>query len=180
MNSTVENLIFLDLETTGLSVVQDRIIEIGILPVDVNLRPLHEGWSAVITPTGYDLKRLNSVVLEMHTKNGLLAALEKEAIGILEATRQAIHYCEQFAVRGQLPLAGSTIHFDRGFLDRYMPGLDKWFHYRNADISSLKELWRRWFPDAGEPPKTGAHRALPDCYDSVAQALWYKQRLRVA
>lgn len=173
-----DNLIVLDLETTGLSATQDRIIEIGMLPVTADLEILDEGWSVVVTPTGVDMEALHPVVQKMHTENGLLKELANgESVGILEATRQAIHYAERFTVRGQSPLMGSTIHFDRKFLERYMPGLDKWFHYRCADVSSVKEFFKRWFPGAGEPPKVNAHRALPDCRESLAEARWYKSHL---
>ncbi len=176
-----QNLIFLDLETTGLKPVsQNRILEIGILPVDGNLEPLNAGWSALVHPQGYNLDHLNDKVREMHTENGLLEDLENrkgETLGLLETAHRAIRYCEQFGVRGQMPMAGSSLRFDREYLHRYMPGLDNWFHYRIVDVSSLKETWKRWFPELGEPPKTKGHRALEDCYASLEEYKWYRDRL---
>lgn len=177
---TESNLIICDLETTGLRSQIERIIEIALLPVNANLEPLDVGWSTVVKLEYYNPAWMNKTVREMHTKNGLLADLEAgKGVDILDVTHSALQYCERFGVRGQLPLCGSSIHFDRKFLEKYMPSLDNWFHYRNADISSLKELWKRWFPEAGVPPKEKAHRALDDCYATLEEAKWYKQRLRV-
>ena len=192
------NLVFVDLETSGLDPKQDVILEIAALPVDQNLEILHEGWSAVVQPllpgktwSSYEntdphwalaqhQKAMNETVLEMHTENGLFKDLEEgKGIGLQAAMREFLRYSEQFVPHGQTPLAGSSVHFDRKFLERYMSPVDKFFHYRIADVSSVKEFWRRWYPEAGEPPKVKAHRALADCYASVAEARWYKDRLKV-
>lgn len=179
MDNLTTNLVFLDLETTGLSATQDRIIEIAMLPVNCNLELLDQGWSCVVDPARFDLSTLNPTVQAMHTENGLLDELKNEAgIPLHEAAMAAVKYAQKFVIRGQSPLAGSTIHFDRGFLNRYMPVVDKFFHYRNADVSSLKEFWKRWYPEAGEPPKVKAHRALADCFASVAEAKWYHEHLQ--
>lgn len=173
------NLLFLDLETEGLDPAYDRIIEIAILPVDANLEPLDAGWSQVILHQGFDSSRLNKTVSDMHTKNGLLKEIANgEGISLFDAIKEAVTYCNKYGTRGQLPMAGSSIHFDRKFLSKYAPLLDSWFHYRCADVSSIKEYWKRWYPEHGEPPKQNAHRALADCYASVAEALWYKSRLQ--
>lgn len=175
------NLIFIDLETTGLKPVSvHRILEIGIVPVDRNLERLDSGWSALINPGDYDFNNLNDVVKEMHTENGLLEDLRvRELTSLHEASKQAIDYCEKYGIRGQIPVAGSTVWFDRGFMEAYMPSLNNWFHYRIVDVSSMKETWKRWYPDSGEPPKQNAHRALEDCYASIEELKWYRDRLQL-
>lgn len=173
------NMIFLDLETTGLHAATDQILEIGILPVDVNLEPLDVGWSSLV----YSSIRYTSwveAVQEMHVESGLWQDLQTagyDAPDVSQVAREAIAYCEKFAERNELPLSGSSIEFDRKFLEISMPKLNNWFHYRNANASSMKEFFRRWFPDMPEHPKSKNHRALQDCYDSVSQAKWYKDRL---
>lgn len=197
------NLVFVDIESTGLDSSRDVILEIAALPVDANLQILDGGWSTVVNPvlpsrrwddtTGewgtyhpeWVLKQLqrtmNDVVLDMHSSNGLFAAIEAgEGMSLQLAATNFIRYAEQFVPHGETPLAGSSVHFDRRFLERHMPTVDKFFHYRIADVSSIKEFWRRWFPEAGEPPKVKAHRALDDCYESVNEARWYKERLQIA
>lgn len=172
---SVDNLCFVDLETTGLVETQDRIVEIGIIPVDPQLNPLDAGWSCLVWPEGYDLATLNDVVKEMHTENGLLQELsEGRALGVREAEKQAIRYVEQWVPRGQTPMAGSSISFDRKFLRRYMPGFDGWFHYRDANVSSVKEFWKRWYGFEAPKPEKKGHRVLQDCEDSVAEAKFYK------
>lgn len=180
MTANNTNLLFVDLETTGLDANRDVILEIAALPVDQNLNVLHKGWSTVIShPTVAPLPTMNDLVKQMHTENGLLTEIASGGLGIQTAQRVFLGYAEQFCLHGQTPLAGSSVHFDRKFLAQYMPGVDKFFHYRIADVSVIKEFWKRWFPDAGEPPKVKAHRALADCYESVTEARWYRDRLRL-
>lgn len=172
------NLIFLDYETTGLIKSQDRIIEIGMLPVNRNLELLDEGWSVNVSLSGYNIQLLDPFVADMHTQNGLLKELaDGISVSLKDAEHEAVEYAARFVHRGQTPLAGSSIHFDRGFMDKYMPRLDSWFHYRIADVSSVKEFYRRWFPEGSEPPKVKAHRALADCYESLNEAKWYRDHL---
>jgi oligoribonuclease len=175
---SVENLCFVDLETTGLVESQDRILEMGIIPVDPQLNLLDEGWSCLVTPLGYDLDNLGEVVKAMHTENGLLEDLKSgKALGLREAETAAIRYVEKFVPRGQTPMAGSSISFDRKFTRRYMPGFDGWFHYRDANVSSVKEFWKRWFGQESPKPEKG-HRVLQDCMDSIAEARWYKDSVK--
>lgn len=170
------NMLFVDLETTGLKPVSvNRILEIGILPVNADLELLDEGWKTLVHPSGYNFDELGDTVRQMHTENGLLDDLKNlEPIGLQEATRRAINYCEQFGERQQMPVCGSSVRFDREYLERYMPGLDKWFHYRIIDVSTVKELWKRWFGEEAPKPEKKAHRVLDDCRASIEELRWYR------
>lgn len=169
-----DTLIFVDIETSGLDIQKDVILEVAALPVDGNLEPLDDGFSVVVWTHADDLT-LDPFVQEMHTQNGLLADLTN---GVWAETAQALllNYVGKFGQPGEIPMAGSTIRFDRNFLERDMPKFEDWFHYRCVDVSTVKELWLRWFPGRGEPPKVKAHRALPDCVESLEELRWYKQR----
>lgn len=169
-----DTLIFVDIETTGLEMHKDVILEIGCLAVDGNLDPLDDGLSVVLWTHEEDLE-IDPYVREMHTRNGLLAEVES-GMWQEEAEDQLLKYVRQFGQDGEIPMAGSSIHFDRKFLERDMPKFEDWFHYRCVDVSTVKELWLRWFPGRGEPPKVKAHRALPDCVESLEELRWYKQR----
>lgn len=174
------NLLFVDLETTGLKpVTSNRILEIGILPVNAELEPLDIGWKTLVDPGLYDFDKMGDVVRQMHTENGLFDDLKNcEVLGWQAATKRAIQYCEQFGERQQMPVCGSSVRFDREYLQEYMPALDNWFHYRIIDVSTLKELWKLWFgTEAPKPPKK-AHRVLEDCYASVAELNWYRTRIK--
>ena len=172
-----DNLIFVDIESTGLNPDSDVILEIAALPVSPDLETLDEGWSTVIHCPLIDPLKLDRVVTEMHTNNGLLAEVAVGGLGISAAQNAFLKYANEFVPYGETPLAGSSVHFDRLFLKKHMPAVDKFFHYRIADVSSVKEFWKRWFPEAGEPPKVKAHRALDDCHASVYEAKWYMERL---
>lgn len=173
-----DTLIFVDIETSGLSLQKDVVMEVAALPVDADLNPIDEGLSVVVWNHADDLD-LDPFVQEMHTGNGLLAAVDK-GMWIKEAEMILVDYVSHYGDRNQIPMAGSTIRFDRNFLERDMPKLEQWFHYRCVDVSTVKELFRRWFPGFGEPPKVKAHRALPDCYESVAELAWYKERIAMS
>lgn len=173
-----DTLVFLDLETTGLT-VSDRIIEIATLAVNGRtLEPLDEGFSTLVFCDPAILAHLNDTVRKMHTENGLLAELAAAgACGSGEVVRKVMTYLNQHGQPGQVPLAGSSVHFDRKFLAKQIPQVESWFHYRNFDVSTLKQEYRLRWPNAGEPPKFGGHRAMADCYDSIAEHVWYRERM---
>jgi oligoribonuclease len=180
MSKLQSNLVFIDLETTGLEASNNVILEIAALPVDSRMNILDDGWSTVIYyPTKELLPQMADVVEQMHHENGLFAEIAAGGSSLKQAQLDFIRYAEQFVPHGQTPIAGSTVEFDRRFLHRYMPEVDKFYHYRYADVSSVKEYWKRWFPEAGEPPKIKAHRALEDCRLSVGEAKWYMDRLGI-
>lgn len=175
-----DTLVFLDLETTGL-LDADRIIEIAALAVNGRtLEPLDEGFSTLVFCDPAILAHLNDIVREMHTANGLLAELALAgASGAGEVARKTMEYLNQHGQPGQVPLAGSSVHFDRKFLKRQYPQIESWFHYRNFDVSTIKQEYRLRFPNAGEPPKNGGHRAMADCHDSIAELAWYRERMKI-
>lgn len=175
-----DTLVVLDIETTGLT-TSDRIIEIGILPVNGRtLIPLDEGFSTLVFCDPAILAHLNNTVREMHTGNGLLAELAAAGpSGSGEVVRQIMTYLNHFGQPGQVPLAGSSVHFDRKFMVKQFPQIESWFHYRNFDISTLKQEYRLRWPNAGEPPRNGGHRALADCFDSLAELAWYRERMTI-
>lgn len=175
------NMIFVDIETTGLKPVStNRILEIGILPVTAKLEPLDMGWKTLVTSFGYDFDKMGDYVRQMHTENGLFDDMKNcEVLGMQEATRRAIAYCEQYGERQKMPVCGSSVRFDREYLQEYMPGLDNWFHYRIIDVSTLKELWKAWYGREAPKPEKKAHRVLEDCYASLEELKWYKARMDV-
>lgn len=175
---SADTLIFVDIETSGLDIHKDVIFEVAALPVNGNLEPLDEGFTVVVWSAEEELD-IDPFVKEMHTRNGLLAEIAT-GMWLEEASAMLVEYVERFADRNQIPMSGSSIHFDRKFLEQEMPKFEQWFHYRCIDVSTVKELWKRWFPGMGEPPKVKAHRALPDCYESVAELKWYKERIAMS
>lgn len=176
-----DTLVFLDLETTGLT-VSDRVIEIAAIAVNgPTLEPLDEGVSSLVFCDPAILAHLNDTVREMHTVNGLLAELASAGpSGSGEVVRKVMTYLNQHGQPGQVPLSGSTVHFDRKFLAKQFPQIESWFHYRNFDVSTIKQEYRLRWPDGGEPPKNGGHRAMADCHDSIAELAWYRERMSLA
>lgn len=178
MSLADEAIVILDLESTGLEVNRDKVIEVAVLPVDAQtLEPLHAGYSTAIHWAR--LPEMNDYVYDMHNSSGLLRDLDdaEKAMYPGPAETSIIKYLDEWADPDAIPMCGSSIHFDRKFLEQQMPNLEKWFHRRIEDISSLKNFWLRWFVQWGEPPKKKkAHRAIDDCYESLEELKWYYER----
>ena len=172
-----ENLVWLDLEMTGLDVRRHVIVEIAVLVTDASLTPLDDGIDLVVHQPPEALAEMDDFVLAMHTRSGLLPEIEASTPSLADAGAQALDY-----VRGHVdtprtaPLCGNSIGVDRRFLDAYLPELEEYLHYRSIDVSTLKELCRRWAPVTykGRPGKQETHRALLDVHDSIAELAYYR------
>ena len=167
---------------TGLDLTRDKLIEVAVLITDSELNVLDPGMDLVISADDADLEGMNEVVVEMHAKSGLTEQVRASTLTVAEAEQQLLAYIKQFVPdRRTAPLCGNSIGTDRGFLARDMPELDDHLHYRMVDVSSIKELARRWFPRVyfAQPPKGLAHRALADIIESVRELAYYRRTLFV-
>lgn len=182
VESRVEDspLVWMDLEMTGLDVEQHVIVEIACIVTDANLDPLDDGIDLVVHADVDALGYMDDFVRNMHTKSSLLPAIEKSDVTVADAQARVLEYVRKHVpVAGTAPLCGNSIGVDRRFLDRYMRELDAYLHYRNVDVSSLKELCRRWYPAIyrKRPGKAEHHRALDDVRESIAELRYYREHL---
>ena len=179
---SIENLVWIDCEMTGLDVEKDSLVEIAVLITDSDLNVLDDqGLGVVIKPRKESLAQMGDYVTQMHQESGLLELLDS-GLAIEQAEDKILDYVKSFAPEaGTAPLAGNSIGTDRMFLNRYMPKLDAHLHYRNVDVSSIKELTRRWYPKVyfQLPKKSGGHRALADIRESIAELRYYRQTVFV-
>ena len=176
-----DRLVWIDCEMTGLDLERDALIEIAVLVTDAELNVLGEGVDLVIAPPAQALETMPEIVRTMHTSSGLLEVLA-DGITMEAAQAQALAYIREHVPESRkAPLAGSSIHTDRTFLARDMPELEQWVHYRNVDVSTIKELARRWYPRVyfNTPEKRGNHRALADIIDSIDELRYYRNTLFV-
>ena len=176
------NLIWIDCEMTGLSLEKDVLVEIAVLVTDSELNVIGDGVDVVIRASADDLAGMNDFVTAMHTTSGLLTEIPN-GISVVEAELQVIAYLLECGLaHGKSPLAGNSVGVDRTFIARDMPVLNDFLHYRTIDVSSIKELARRWYPKAyfAAPPKTGNHRALGDIQDSIAELAYYRSAVFIA
>jgi oligoribonuclease len=167
---------------TGLDLTRDKLIEVAVLVTDSELNVLDPGLDLVISTDDDVLDSMTEVVAEMHAKSGLTEAVRASPLTLAEAEQQLLAYVKRFVPeRRTAPLCGNSIGTDRGFLARDMPELDDHLHYRMVDVSSIKELARRWFPRVyfAQPPKGLAHRALADIIESVRELAYYRRTLFV-
>lgn len=171
-------LVWIDCEMTGLDPVNDLLIEVAAVVTDTDLNVLGEGVDVVIGATAEQLERMPDVVREMHAASGLTEAVLASTVTLQDAEQQVLAYVRTHVPEAnKAPLCGNSIATDRGFLARYMPELDSHLHYRMVDVSSVKELARRWYPRAyfQSPPKEGGHRALADILESVRELDYYRR-----
>ncbi|GAA1847534.1 oligoribonuclease [Microbacterium koreense] len=176
-----DRLVWIDCEMTGLDLDVDELVEIAVIVTDYELRPLDPGFQIVIKPDASALENMGDFVRDMHRRSGLLDEIPS-GVSVADAEFQALEYIQRFVpVEGKSPLAGNTIGTDRMFLAKYMPRIDRWLHYRNVDVSSVKELARRWYPRAyfNAPAKDGGHRALADIRESIRELAYYRQAVFV-
>jgi oligoribonuclease len=171
-----DRLVWIDCEMTGLDLEQDVLVEVAVLVTDADLEVLGDGVDLVIRPPAGALARMDDVVRAMHTTSGLITELEG-GVTLEEASRQILAYVTQHVAEPRrAPLAGNTVHMDRLFLAKELPDVEAYLHYRNVDVSSIKELVRRWYPRVyyASPAKTGNHRALGDIRDSIDELRYYR------
>jgi oligoribonuclease len=177
-----DRLVWIDCEMTGLDLASDALIEVACVVTDADLQPLDRGIDVIIKPPPEALDRMPDVVRAMHTSSGLLAALP-DGVTLTEAQELVLAYVRQHVPeRAKSPLCGNSIATDRAFLARDLPRLDAHLHYRMIDVSSVKELARRWYPRAyfASPTKAGGHRALADVLESITELRYYREAVFVA
>lgn len=171
-------LVWIDLEMTGLDPDVDVILEIAVVVTDGSLESVIEGPELVIHADDSALDAMAPVVQEMHALSGLTEAVRQSQSTVAEGEQQALEFVKAHVPEpGHAPLAGNSVHADRAFLRKHMPDLEAWFHYRNVDVSTIKELTRRWNPDVLEhaPEKGGGHRALADILESINELKYYRE-----
>ena len=173
-------LVWIDCEMTGLDLGKDKLIEVAALVTDPELNVLGEGVDLVIHADDAALDAMPPVVRDMHAKSGLTEEVRRSVITLAEAEEQVLAYVKEFVPNPRTaPLCGNSIATDRGFLARDMQALDAFLHYRMIDVSSIKELCRRWYPRAyfGQPAKGLAHRALVDILESIRELEFYRRAI---
>ena len=174
-------LVWIDCEMTGLNVEKDCLVEIAVVVTDSELNVLDPGLDLVIKPNAQSLANMNEFVTEMHTSPGLIDEFDA-GHDLATAERMVLEYVQRWVTEPrQAPLAGNSIGTDRMFINRYMPELDQHLHYRNIDVSSIKELSRRWYPRVyfQLPKKDGGHRALADINESIQELRYYRETVFV-
>lgn len=172
-----ENLVWIDCEMTGLDPRRDCLVEIAVVVTNSDLEPLDEGLDLVIKPEPKALEGMSDFVRQMHVNSGLINEFES-GLPLAEAETQVLEYIKRFIPEAKTaPLAGNSIGTDRMFLNHHMPALDDFLHYRNIDVSSIKELTRRWFPSVyfKLPKKGSKHRALADILESIQELRFYRK-----
>ena len=174
--SESENLIWIDLEMTGLEPERDRIIEIAIVVTDANLNLLAEGPALAIHQDEIALEAMDEWNTRHHGQSGLTRRVRESRIDEAAGEQGSLEFLADWTVQGSSPMCGNSICQDRRFLARWMPALEAWFHYRNLDVSTLKELCRRWSPElAAGVHKQASHRALDDIRESISELAYYRE-----
>ena len=179
MSSEAPNLIWVDCEMTGLDLEKDVLLEIAVLVTDSQLNILGEGVDLVIRAPEAALEGMNDFVREMHTASGLINEIA-QGVSLEAAQTQILEYLNKYASgAGKSPLAGNSVSVDRTFIARHLPEVNAFLHYRTVDVSSVKELARRWYPKVyfAAPKKTGNHRALGDIQDSIEELEYYRKTI---
>ena len=178
-----DELVWIDCEMTGLDLGSDKLIEIAVLVTDADLNILGDGVDVVIHADDAALSSMVDVVTQMHTRSGLIEEVRTSTVDLATAEKLVLDYIRQHVKQAKTaPLAGNSIATDRGFIARDMPALDSFLHYRMIDVSSIKELCRRWYPRIyyGQPAKGLAHRALADIHESIRELQYYRRTAFVA
>lgn len=181
MGTANEYMVWIDCEMTGLDLAIDELVEVAVIITDSELVPVHEGFDIVINPSKEALANMGDFVTEMHSASGLINEIPS-GVSLKEAEQQILAYINEHVPEAQRPpMAGNSIGTDRAFIDKYMPLVDERLHYRNIDVSSFKELARRWYPRVyfNSPRKDGGHRALADIQESIRELDYYRAAMLV-
>jgi oligoribonuclease len=179
-SASLDRLVWIDLEMTGLDVERDVIVEIACVVTDTDLALVDDGIDLVVHAGDAPLDAMSDFVRAMHVKSGLLDEIRASTVSIDDAGAQVLEYLKTHVPeQGIAPLCGNSIGMDRRFLARYLPEIDGYVHYRSIDVSSLKELCRRWYPEVYQhrPNKRETHRALDDIRESVAELRYYRETM---
>jgi oligoribonuclease len=180
MDDAAPRLVWVDLEMTGLDPDTCAIVEIATIVTDHDLEVVAEGPCLVIRPDDDALARMSPFVRDLHARSGLLDRIQASTTTLAEAARATLAFLEQHASKGTSPLCGNSVWKDRAFLERYMPDVAGFLHYRLIDVSTVKELVRRWYPPPFHAPKKAeVHRALDDIRESVDELRWYRSKVFV-
>ncbi|CAN5147968.1 oligoribonuclease [soil metagenome] len=177
MPASTDRLVWIDCEMTGLDITIDELVEVAVVITDFDLNLIDPGFDIIIKPNQEALDNMGDFVRNMHTESGLIELIP-DGVSLADAEFAVHEYILKFVPAEQhAPLAGNTIGTDRTFLAKYMPRVDKHLHYRNIDVSSIKELSRRWFPRIyfNAPAKNGGHRALADILESIRELEYYRR-----
>jgi oligoribonuclease len=176
-------LVWIDCEMTGLDLARDVLIEVAAIVTDAELKPLDDGVDVIVHASDDVLDAMVPIVRDMHAASGLTDAVRASTVVLGEAEKLVLDYVRSHIPEARsAPLCGNSIATDRGFLARDMPGLDEHLHYRMIDVSSIKELAKRWYPPVyyEQPPKGLSHRALADIQESIRELDYYRRTLFVA
>lgn len=177
-----DRIVWADCEMTGLDPDRHVLVEIAVVVTDADLTPLDDGIDIVIHASEDELAGMDDFVTKMHADSGLTEQIRESPVSVADAEAQVVEYLKKYVpVSGAAPLAGNSIASDRKFISRYMPDLDAFLHYRMIDVSSIKELARRWYPRAysNQPDKGMQHRALADIRESIRELDYYRRALFV-
>ena len=177
----VDNLIWLDMEMTGLSSVDNVIIEIAVIITDTNLNIIAQSPSYAIKQDVAELDKMDKWNKSTHTKSGLIERVKQSSMTVKNVEHELLALMKKYVYKGMSPLCGNTVHQDRKFLAKYMPLLEDFFHYRNLDVSTIKELAKRWYPNTYKQfVKHNKHEALADIQESINELLYYREHLFIA
>lgn len=170
-------LVWMDLEMTGLNSETDRILEISTVITDIDLKLVAVGPQLAIFQDEMVLARMNEWNQEHHEQSGLIDRVRKSTIAVEEAEERTLRFIKEYVKEGEAPLCGNSIHQDRRFLYRFMPTLNDFLSYRNIDVSTIKELCFRWFPELPKFEKENRHTALEDVHESIAELVYYRKHV---
>lgn len=171
------HLVWMDLEMTGLDPETDTILEIATIITDSQLNIVAEGPVLVIHHSQAELDAMNEWCVRQHGESGLSRRVLESTTTLAEAEAATLEFIQRYSPERGSPLCGNSIHQDRRFLVRYMPQLEAWLHYRNIDVSSIKEVARRWYPGLRAPAKGGTHLAMDDVRDSIDELRFYREKV---